>query len=88
MYDKFSKEHGLRKSEPPAISTLQYQKELERLELAYKEQFNTTFNMIAHEKMNLTTMFFGSLSSRVIDVYEVANQDVESWLKAVISPME
>ena len=88
MYDKFSKEHGLRKSEPPAISTLQYQKELERLELAYKEQFNTTFNMIAHEKMNLTTMFFGSLASRVIDVYEVANQDVESWLKAVISPME
>lgn len=88
MYDKFSKEHGLRKSEPPAISTLQYQKELEKLELAYKEQFNTTFNMIAHEKMNLTTMFFGSLASRVIDVYEVANQDVESWLKAVISPME
>ena len=88
MYYKFSKEHGLRKSKPPAILTLQYQKELEKLELACKEQFNTTFNMIAHEKMNLTTMFFGSLSSRVIDVYEVANQDVESWLKAVISPME
>jgi hypothetical protein len=88
MYEKFSKEHGLRKSEPPALSTLRYQKELAKLELAYKEQFNTTFNMIRHEKVNLTTMFFGSLASRVIHVYEVANRDVENWLKAVISPME
>jgi hypothetical protein len=88
MYEKFSKEHGLRKSEPPALSTLRYQNELEKLELAYKEQFNTTFNMIRHEKLNLTTMFFGTLANRVVHVYEVANRDVETWLKAVISPME
>lgn len=88
MYEKFSKEHGLRKSEPPALSTMRYQNELEKLELAYKEQFNTTFNMIRHEKLNLTTMFFGTLANRVVHVYEVANRDVETWLKAVISPME
>jgi hypothetical protein len=50
MYEKFANEHGLRKSEPPAFSTLRYQKELIKLERAYKEQFNTTFNMIANEK--------------------------------------
>ncbi len=88
MYDKFSKEHGLRKSEPPAFSTLRYQKELAKLERAYKEQFNTTFNMIANEKMTLTSKFFETLASRVIHVYEVANRDVENWLKAVIAPME
>lgn len=88
MYEKFSKEHGLRKAEPPTLSILRYQKELAKLELAYKEQFNTAFNMIRHEKMNLTALFFGSLASRVIHVYEVANREVESWLKAVISPME
>lgn len=88
MYEKFSKEHGLRKSEPPAFSTLRYQKELAKLERAYKEQFDTAFNMIAHEKMTLTSRFFGTLASRVIHVYEVANRDVENWLKAVISPME
>ena len=88
MYDKFSKEHGLRKSEPPAFSTLRYQKELAKLERAYKEQFNTAFNMIANEKMTLTTKFFETLASRVIHVYEVANRDVENWLKAVIAPME
>ncbi len=88
MYDKFAKEHGLRKSEPPLFSTMRYQKELAKLERAYKEQFNTAFNMIANEKMTLTSKFFETLASRVIHVYEVANQDVETWLKAVIAPME
>ena len=88
MYDKFSKDHGLRKTEPPAFSTLRYQKELAKLERAYKEQFNTAFNMIANEKMTLTSKFFETLASRVIHVFEVANRDIENWLKAVIAPME
>ncbi len=88
MYEKFSKDHGLRKTEPPAFSTLRYQKELAKLERAYKEQFNTAFNMISNEKMTLTSKFFETLASRVIHVFEVANRDIENWLKAVISPME
>lgn len=88
MYEKFSKEHGLRRSYPPAFSTLRYQKELSKLERAYKEQFNTAFNMIANEKMTLTSKFFETLASRVIHVFEVANRDIENWLKAVIAPME
>jgi len=88
MYEKFSKDHGLRKAEPPSFSTLRYQKELAKLERAYKEQFNTAFNMITNEKMTLTTKFFETLASRVIHVYEVANRDIENWLKAVIAPME
>ncbi|MDX1915736.1 MAG: dynamin family protein [Methylophilus sp.] len=88
MYDKFAKEHGLRKSDPPTFSTLRYQKELAKYERAYKEQFNTALNMIANEQMTLTSKFFETLASRVIHVYEVSNRDVENWLKAVISPME
>lgn len=88
MYDKFAEEHGLRKAEPPAFSTLRYQKELGKLERAYREQFNTTLNMLTNEKMTLTSKFFETLASRVIHVYEVANHDVENWLKAVIAPME
>jgi hypothetical protein len=88
MYEKFSKEHGLRKAEPPTFSTLRYQKELAKLERAYKEQFNTALNMLVNEKMTLTSKFFETLASRVIHVYEVANRDVENWLKAVIAPME
>jgi hypothetical protein len=88
MYEKFSKEHGLQKAAPPSFSTLRYQKELIKLERAYKEQFNTALNMIVNEKMMLTSKFFETLASRVIHVYEIANRDVENWLKAVIAPME
>lgn len=88
MYDKFAQEHGLRKAEPPSFSTLRYQKELAKLERAYREQFNTALNMITNEKMTLTTKFFETLASRVIHVFEVTNHDVENWLKAVIAPME
>ncbi|OIQ80059.1 bacterial dynamin-like protein [mine drainage metagenome] len=88
MYEKFSQEHGSRQISPPVFSTLRYQKELAKLERAYKEQFDTALNMLTNEKMTLTSKFFETLASRVINVFEVANRDVENWLNAVIAPME
>jgi hypothetical protein len=88
MYERFSKEHGLRKFAPSKFSTVRYQKELAKLEHAYEQQFNTVFNMIVHEKVMLTSRFFETLASRVINVFEIANRDIEHWLKMVISPME
>ncbi len=88
MYDKFAKEHGLRKTVPTAFSTLRYQKEMAKLERAYREQFNTAINYIANEKVTLTTKFFETLASRVVHVFEIANRDIENWLKSVIAPME
>lgn len=88
MYEKFSEEHGLREVKPPAFSMTRYQKELAKLDRAYREQFNTAFNMIANEKLSITSKFFETLASRVVHLYEVANRDAETWLKAVIAPME
>ncbi|MFD1121991.1 dynamin family protein [Methylophilus flavus] len=88
MYEKFSKEHGLLQKTPPPFSTSRYLKALNKLETIYRDQFNTTFNMIAHEKFTLTSKFFETLASHVILEYEAANRDAESWLKAVIAPME
>lgn len=88
MYEKFSKEHGLLQKTPPPFSTSRYLKALNKLETIYRDQFNTTFNMIAHEKLTLTSKFFETLASHVILEYEAANRDTESWLKAVIAPME
>lgn len=88
MYKKFSEEHGLTHPVPAPFSTLKYHKEIARLEKAYNEHFNTTLNMLTHEKYVLTSKFFETLASRVIHVYEIANRDVENWLKAVMAPME
>jgi hypothetical protein len=88
MYKKFNEEHGLSQAAPTPFSTLKYHKEIARLEKAYNEHFNTVLNMLTHEKSSLTTKFFETLANRVVHVYEVANQDVESWLKAIMAPME
>jgi hypothetical protein len=88
MYKKFNEEHGLGQAAPAPFSTLKYHKEIARLEKAYNEHFNTALNMLTHEKSSLTTKFFETLANRVVHVYEVANQDVENWLKAIMAPME
>ena len=88
MYRKFSEEHGLSQTSPPPFSTLKYLKEIAKLEKGYNDHFNTTFNMLTNEQYTLTTKFFETIASRVIHVYEVANRDVENWLKAVMAPME
>ena len=88
MYRKFNEEHGLSQTAPAQFSTLKYHKEIARLEKAYSEHFNTVLNMLTHEKFSITTKFFETLANRVVHVYEIANQDVESWLKAIMAPME
>lgn len=87
MYKKFSEEHGLSPIVPAPFSTLKYHKELARLEKAYNEHF-TTLTMLTNEQFSLTSKFFETMASRVVHVYEVANRDVENWLKAVMAPME
>jgi hypothetical protein len=88
MYTRFAKEHGLEPFNPPPFSVLKYQKEIERLERAYNTHFNTLWNMVSKAKFALMKRFFETIASRVKHVYDIANRDVEAWLKAVMSPLE
>ncbi|WP_157315058.1 dynamin family protein [Chitinibacter sp. GC72] len=88
MYKKFSEEHGLGTATPPPFSTLKYHKELARLEKSFREHFNTVGNLLTTSRGRLTHKFFETVASRVVYVFEVANRDVENWLKAVMAPME
>jgi hypothetical protein len=88
MYARFATEQGTDAFVPPPFSMLKYQKEVDRLERAYNEHFNTLWNMLSKAKFALTRRFFETIASRVKHVYDVANRDVESWLRAVMSPLE
>ncbi|HVN34604.1 MAG TPA: dynamin family protein [Casimicrobiaceae bacterium] len=88
MYARFSAERGTETFIPPPFSMLKYHKEVDRLERAYNEHFNTLWNMLSKAKFALTRRFFETIASRVKHVYDVANRDVESWLRAVMSPLE
>jgi len=88
MYVRFANEHGLEPFMPPPFSVLKYQKEVERLERAYNTHFNTLWNMVSKAKFALMKRFFETVASRAKHVYDIANRDVESWLKAVMAPLE
>ena len=88
MYARFAKEHGLETFAPPPFSMLKYQKEVERLERAYNVHFNTLWNMVSKAKFTLMKRFFETVAIRVKHVYDIANRDLDSWLKAVMAPLE
>ena len=88
MYTRFAAELGTEPFTPPPFSMLKYQKEIDRLERAYNQHFNTLWNMLSKAKFTLTRRFFETVASRVKHVYEIANRDVEGWLRAVMSPLE
>jgi DNA repair exonuclease SbcCD ATPase subunit len=88
MYARFASEHGIEPFSPPTFSMLKYQKEVERLERAYNVHFNTLWNMVSKAKFTLMKRFFETIAIRVKHVYDIANRDLESWLKAVMAPLE
>lgn len=88
MYQKFSDEHGLAAVNPPEHSLHKYRKEMARLERIFNERLNTTFRMLTLGQHQLTTRFFETLASKVVQVFELANSETEAWLKALIAPME
>ncbi len=88
MYTRFAKDHNLDVFDPPPFTVLRYQKEIERLERAYNRHFNTLWNMASKAKFALMKRFFETIASRCKHVYDVANRDVDAWLKAVMAPLE
>ncbi len=88
MYKRFSVEHGLKLTAPEGFSTLRYEKELERLESAFNRQINTALTLVTTEKHALTQKFFETVAVQARQTFELANRDVEQWLRAVMSPLE
>jgi replication fork clamp-binding protein CrfC len=88
MYARFAQEYGLEPFVPPPFSVLKYQKEIDRLERAYNQHFNTLWNMVSKAKFALMRRFFETVASRAKHAYDVANRDVDAWLRAVMSPLE
>ncbi|MHB1353104.1 MAG: dynamin family protein [Thiobacillus sp.] len=88
MYRKFSDEHGLAAVNPPDYGLDKYRKEMARLERIFDVRFNTVFKMLTVGQSQLTARFFETLASKVVQVFELANNETEAWLKALIAPME
>lgn len=88
MHKRFSVEHGLTLATPAPFSTQRYEQEIDRLEKAFNSQINTALILATTAKRNLTQQFFETVAVQARRTFEVANRDVEQWLRAVMSPLE
>jgi hypothetical protein len=88
MYKRFSVEHGLKLAQPAGFSTQRYLRELDRLEEVFNRQINTTLTLVTTEKHKLTQKFFETVAVQARRTFEVANRDMDQWLRAVMAPLE
>lgn len=88
MYSRFSTEHGMKLAAPAAFSLLRYEKEIDRLEAGFNTHFNTLLTMMTHAKRGLTQRFFETVALQVRRTFELANRDVDHWLRAIMAPLE
>jgi hypothetical protein len=88
VYARRAAGHAPSRITPPPFSMFRYKKEIARLEQAHNAQFNTLWNMLSMAKFALTQRFFETIASRVRHVYDIANRDIEAWLRAVVAPLE
>jgi hypothetical protein len=88
MHRRFSVEHGLRLDAPEALSIRRYEDELDQLEAAYRRQINSTLSLVTTEKHALTQRFFDTVALQARRIFQLANRDVEQWLRAAMGPLE
>ena len=88
IYKKFAVEHGLQLDKPTGFSLTPYGKEIDRLEQWCDTNLNTLFHLLRHQKNNVTQKFFEEVAVQVRAAFERANRDAQSWLKAIMAPLE
>lgn len=88
VYKKFSVEHGLKLGSPTAFSLLRYEKELDRLEAWCNTHLNSMVSLMTTDKKHITQKFFEEVAVQVRRAFEKANKDAETWLRAIMAPME
>ena len=88
VYKKFSVEHGLKLGTPAAFSLLRYEKELDRLEAWCNTHLNTMRTLLTNDKRHIVQKFFEEVAVQVRRAFERANKDAETWLRAIMAPME
>ncbi|MCM8627120.1 dynamin family protein [Accumulibacter sp.] len=88
IHKKFAIEHGLKLGAPAGFSLARYEKDIDRLDRWCNTHVNTMFQLLTHEKNQLTQRFFEEVAVQVRKTFERANRDAESWLKAIMAPLE
>ncbi len=87
VFERFQAEHGLANIHPRKFSTARFRREIELLTDRH-EFFIRGVSMVMTEQKVLVRRYYDTVMSRVREVFERANRDVEDWIRSVMSPLE
>lgn len=87
VFRAFQTQHGLVLPTPPAFSMQSYMVELDRIEQVYERHFGTK-TILTIEQLALTRRFIETIASRLRRLYETAAQEADTWVRALLSPVE
>lgn len=88
MYRQFSEELDLHLGAPVPFSAYRYQKECDRLEAHFHAEFGNRLTRLLHDQATLAEKFFQTIGRQMQRMYEIANRDIDAWLRALLSPLE
>lgn len=88
MYRQFGEELDLHLGAPVPFSAYRYQKECDRLEAHFHAQFGNRLTLLLHDQATLAEKFFQTIGRQMQRMYEIANRDIDAWLRALLSPLE
>ncbi|MCD6734270.1 MAG: dynamin family protein [Burkholderiaceae bacterium] len=87
MYRSFSAEHGLSLGNPALYSTRRFHAELDRIDQLQRRQFGAV-TLATTSQQALMRRFFESVAVRLRELEEIADREIQAWLRTVMSPIE
>ena len=83
----FSAEHGLSLGNPALYSMRRFHAELDRIDQLQRRQFGA-ITLATTSQQALMRRFFESVASRLREIEDVADREIQAWLRTVMSPIE
>jgi GTP-binding protein EngB required for normal cell division len=85
---KFTEEYKIAAVEVAEFGTDRFLVELDRIEEQCAREFKGGSSLVMRSRKSLGTLFFDSVASRVIHVFEIADREARTWLAGFIRPLE
>jgi hypothetical protein len=85
---KFAADYGMAIEAVPEFATERFLVELERLEEHCERDFKSATSLLTRGRKALGALFFDTVASKVIRVFEIADREVRTWMNGFIRPLE
>jgi hypothetical protein len=85
---KFADEYQIATVEVLDFATDRFFVELDRLEERCARDFKGAGSLLTRRRSTLSALFFDSVVLKVINVFEIADREVRTWMNAFIRPLD